>query len=249
LPTAIRAAPPFRHDGAHVGEVEVDQAGHGDQLRDALDALAQHVVSQAEGLLERGALVHDLQQPVVGDDDERIHLLLEPVDAALGRLQAPRAFKVKGLVTTPMVKAPTSLAICGDDGRRAGAGAAAQAGGDEHHVGAAQDLVQLFGRLFGGLLATSGLPPAPRPRVSLSPMRTRRGALANSRACASVLTVINSTPDMPCSIMRLTALLPPPPTPTTLMRANDSLLCGAGCIASLLTPDNGADEQPLQTAH
>ena len=38
-------------------------------------------------------------------------------------------------------------------------------------------------------------------------------------ACASVLTAMNSTPRTPASIIRLTALVPPPPTPTTLMTA------------------------------
>ena len=33
-----------RHDRLHVGEVEVDHAGHEDQVGDALDRLAQHVV-------------------------------------------------------------------------------------------------------------------------------------------------------------------------------------------------------------
>ena len=45
----------FGHDGAHVGEVQVDQAGDGDQFGDALDALAQHVVGHAEGILQAGA--------------------------------------------------------------------------------------------------------------------------------------------------------------------------------------------------
>jgi hypothetical protein len=40
-----------------------------------------------------------------------------------------------------------------------------------------------------------------------------------SSACASVLMATNSTPRSPASIMRLTALTPPPPMPTTLMTA------------------------------
>ncbi len=38
-------------------------------------------------------------------------------------------------------------------------------------------------------------------------------------------------PAMPSSIIRLTALLPPPPTPTTLIRAKDSIF-GDDCMAS-----------------
>jgi hypothetical protein len=39
------------------------------------------------------------------------------------------------------------------------------------------------------------------------------------RAWASVLTAMNSTPDNPELIMRFTALVPPPPMPTTLITA------------------------------
>src|SRR5699024_6880342 len=42
-----------------------------------------------------------------------------------------------------------------------------------------------------------------------------------SSAWASVLIAMNSTPLRPDSIMRLTALTPPPPTPTTLMTASE----------------------------
>ena len=44
--------------------------------------------------------------------------------------------KPNGLVTTPTVSAPQSRGDLRDDRRRAGAGAAAHAGGHEHHVGA-----------------------------------------------------------------------------------------------------------------
>ncbi len=40
-----------------------------------------------------------------------------------------------------------------------------------------------------------------------------------SSAWASVLAAMNSTLRSPESIIRLTALTPPPPTPTTLMTA------------------------------
>jgi hypothetical protein len=40
-----------------------------------------------------------------------------------------------------------------------------------------------------------------------------------------VLTVMNSTPFSPCSIMRLTALQPPPPTPITLILRKHSPGC------------------------
>ena len=74
----------LRHDLAHVREVEVDLTRQRDDLADALDALQQHVVGRPEGFLDGGLLVADGQQPVVGDDDQRVDLVLEPLDAFLG---------------------------------------------------------------------------------------------------------------------------------------------------------------------
>ena len=65
-------------------------------------------------------------------------------------------------------------------------------------------------------------PPAPRPRVILSPIRILWGASDWSRACASVLQAMNSTPIISARIIRLTALLPPPPTPMTRISAKFS---------------------------
>ena len=68
-------------------------------------------------------------------------------------------------------------------------------------------------------LPTSGSLPAPRPRVRSRPMSSLRSASLISSAWASVLTAMNSTPLSPASIIRLTALTPPPPTPMTLITA------------------------------
>ncbi len=66
---------------------------------------------------------------------------------------------------------------------------------------------------------TSGLAPAPRPWVDSWPMLSLMSASHIASAWASVLAAMNSTPRSPASTMRLTALVPPPPTPTTLMTA------------------------------
>ena len=65
----------------------------------------------------------------------------------------------------------------------------------------------------------SGLPPAPRPRVSSWPIESLISASQACRAWASVLTATNSTPRIPASTIRLTALVPPPPAPTTFITA------------------------------
>jgi hypothetical protein len=53
----------------------------------------------------------------------------------------------------------------------------------------------------------------------MAPMFSFLGTMLLDRACISVLTIQNSTPDTPneLSIILLTALPPPPPTPMTLI--------------------------------
>ena len=66
---------------------------------------------------------------------------------------------------------------------------------------------------------TLGSAPAPRPRVARDPMWIFSSASVMRSACASVLTATNSTPERPASTIRVTAFVPPPPMPTTLMTA------------------------------
>src|SRR5690606_1694645 len=57
------------HDGADVGEVDIDQAGAHDQVGDALHRAEQHVVGGAEGLDHGGVAAEHGDQLLVGDGD------------------------------------------------------------------------------------------------------------------------------------------------------------------------------------
>ena len=70
---------------------------------------------------------------------------------------------------------------------------------------------------IAAFLPTSGRAPAPCPPVRVAPSCTLRGTGLMSKAWASVLQTMKSTPLMPFWNMVLTALEPPPPTPITLM--------------------------------
>src|SRR5712692_8596074 len=63
----------------------------------------------------------------------------------------------------------------------------------------------------------SGLPPLPNPLVSRRPICKRCSDREWFRAWASLLTATKSMPRTSAWIIRLTVLLPPPPTPTTLI--------------------------------
>ena len=121
-----------------------------------------------------------------------------------------------------MVRAPGLLGDLGHDRRGARAGATAEASGDEDHVRVREGRGDLVRVLLGRALADGASPPAPRPRVILSPIRILCGASDWRSAWASVLQAMNSTPIISARIIRLTALLPPPPTPMTRMRAKFS---------------------------
>src|SRR6266853_86656 len=89
----------------------------------------------------------------------------------------------------------------------------------------------------------SGRAPAPRPRVSFFPICTFTSALLLSNACASVFTEMNSTPWRPSSTMRFRALPPPPPTPTTFIRA----FCDTVSSSSkIMAPSGDRSEEVLQ---
>src|SRR5205814_9885207 len=72
------------HHALHVGEVQVDQAGRGDQVGDALDTGEQDLVGCAERVHHADVAVAQGEQPVVGDHDERVALVAQVVDAGLG---------------------------------------------------------------------------------------------------------------------------------------------------------------------
>ena len=69
----------------------------------------------------------------------------------------------------------------------------------------------------------SGFAPAPNPLVMLLPICRVLAAPKPSRACASVLTAMKSTPLTSLLTICCTALPPPPPTPMTFITA----FCGA----------------------
>ncbi len=141
---------------------------------------------------------------------------LMPSSAELARR---RPSKANGRVTTPMVRAPSERAM------RATTGAPPvpvppPSPAVTNTMSAPLMTSSISSAWSSAALApTSGLAPAPRPRVSSRPMSSLTSASLMRSAWASVLMAMNSTPLRPTSIMRLTALTPPPPMPTTLMIA------------------------------
>ena len=124
----------------------------------------QHIVCHAEGILQVHALIHDLQEAVVGDHDQRIGVLLQLINAQLSRLDAAAAFEGEGAGNDADGQGAHIAGHLRHDGRGARAGPAAHARGDEDHICAAQHLVELVSRFLGRLLA--GLRQAARAKAA-----------------------------------------------------------------------------------
>ncbi|OLL71220.1 hypothetical protein Ae168Ps1_5723 [Pseudonocardia sp. Ae168_Ps1] len=130
-----------------------------------------------------------------------------------------RPSNVKGRVTTPMVSAPSFRAIDATTGAPPVPVPPPSPAVTKTMSAPLRTSSISSAWSSAALPPTSGLAPAPRPRVSSRPMSSLTSASDISSAWASVFTAMNSTPLRPTSIMRLTAFTPPPPMPTTLITA------------------------------
>ncbi|MBD2900526.1 hypothetical protein amrb99_95310 [Actinomadura sp. RB99] len=127
--------------------------------------------------------------------------------------------KLNGRVTTPIVRAPSDRAMLATTGAPP-VPVPPPSPAVTKTMSAPLSTSSISSRWSSAALRpTSGFAPAPRPRVSSRPTSSFTSASLISSAWASVLIAMNSTPLSPSSIIRLTALTPPPPIPTTLMTA------------------------------
>ena len=89
-------------------------------------------------------------------------------DAGLGLVGATAALEGERAGHDTDRQGAQALGDPGDDGRAAGAGAAALAGGDEDHVGPLEDLLDLLRVVLGGLLADLGVGAGAEPTGELT---------------------------------------------------------------------------------
>src|ERR1035437_823408 len=139
--------------------------------------------------------------------------------------------KRKGLVTTPMVSAPLSRAISATIWAAPVPVPPPSPAVTKTMSESASALVSSSRDSSAASRPFWGSPPAPRPRVALEPMRILCAAVDCMSAWWSVFRAMNSTPFRFPRIIRLTALVPAPPTPTTRMRAWPSVVRSRSAIA------------------
>ena len=132
------------HDGADVGEVEVDQTRNGNEIGNSLNTLTQRIVGDAECIEHAGLLFHNLEQTIVRDNDEGVYLLREIVDTLLCLIAAKTTLKAEGLGDDANGKGTDFLASDFCNYRSCtGTSAAAFTCGNENHVGIGKSFANL----------------------------------------------------------------------------------------------------------
>ena len=114
--------------------------GTGDQFRDALHRALQHGVRRLERIEQRRGAAEHLQQLLVRNGDERVDVLGQLQHALVGDARALVAFHLERPGDHRHRQDAELLRDLRHHGRRARAGAAAHAGGDEQHVAALDEL-------------------------------------------------------------------------------------------------------------
>src|ERR1041385_2888103 len=122
------------HDGFYVSEIAIDNARHSNDVRDALDGLAQNIVGDAEGVEETGAAFDRFHQPLVGNYDYRVNGANQILQSLFGLQHTTFAFECKRLGNARHGESPKFARERSDDRSGAGSSASTEPGGDENHV-------------------------------------------------------------------------------------------------------------------
>ena len=138
-----------------------------------------------------------------GIDDDRVAVRAQLVDAVVGLARRLVPSNLNGVVTMPDRQRAELARDPRDDRRGAGAGASALARGDEDHVRAAKRALDLVVRLLRRAAAEVGI------GAGAEALASARGRCGSSTGASliwscwmSVLTAMNSTCEMPASIIR-----------------------------------------------
>src|SRR5437016_2196689 len=152
LPEANHGDASAFHDRLDVVEVEVHEAGFGDDLRQTFDGPHQDLVRELEREVQR--LPRDqVQELVVRDCDHGVRRISEPLQSPFRALHAELALAAEGEGDHGDRERPHLLGESGDVAAAPSPGPAAQAARHEDDVGSLDDGAKLFLRFAGGLLA------------------------------------------------------------------------------------------------
>ena len=134
------------HRRLYVSEVAVDDSRDGDDVRNSLHSLAQHVVGNAEGF-EKSGIFGNRQQSLIRNHNHGVDTIQQFRHAMVSLQQTPLAFKSKRTRDDCDRESAHLAGQRGDHRSRAGSSAAAQPGSDKDHIGTFQGFDNFF-RIF-----------------------------------------------------------------------------------------------------
>ena len=117
--------------------------GNRDQVGDSLNALPEDVVDHAERLGDRRRALDDLEEAVVLDDDQRVDVVAQVLDAHLGLLGPQAPFEPERPRDDADGQSVELTPDLRDDRCTTGSRATAFSRSDEHHVSALERLFEL----------------------------------------------------------------------------------------------------------
>ena len=144
------------HDGADIGKVEIDQAWHDHQVRNAAHAGIEHIVCHAEGFGKGRAIIGDAEEVLVRHDDHRVDMFLNLGQTVLGEGHAAGAFKAERLGHNGDRQHAHFAGNARNDRGCASTGSATHAGSNEDHVSVLQFLANILDGFLGGFRADVG---------------------------------------------------------------------------------------------
>src|SRR5258706_3802939 len=122
------------HDRFHVGKVAVDDARHGNDVRNALHRLAQNIVGNTKRVEEARAAFDGFHQAFVRNHDNGVHRADQILQRLFGLHHAALAFKRERFCHDGDGQRAEFARKRSHHGRRHGTGASAESGRNENHV-------------------------------------------------------------------------------------------------------------------
>mmetsp|Transcript_1984 Transcript_1984/g.4083 ORF Transcript_1984/g.4083 Transcript_1984/m.4083 type:complete len:260 (+) Transcript_1984:1123-1902(+) len=81
------------HDGLHICEINVDQSRNGNDVRNTLHSLSQDIIGEQEGILERRRLSNNIQQAVIWNHNQCVHILPQRFNSICCLVSSASTFK------------------------------------------------------------------------------------------------------------------------------------------------------------
>ncbi len=136
------------HNGSDIRKIQVNKTSIPNQVRNGLHSLAENIIGNLKGIGKCNFLIGSVLEPLIRDNNQRIHLSPQLLNTALGLLHPAAALEAKGLCHNANCQNIQLFCQFRHNGSRSGASAAAHAGGNKHHV----RLLQSLGYLIAALL-------------------------------------------------------------------------------------------------